>query len=324
MPPEIDPANPAPPIEVDEFAAAFAESNLAPAPEAKPAEPAAPEAPADPAKPAAPAEPADPAKPAAPAAPTPEAPAPADPAPKEAPAAPEGYVSAAEFAALKAQMDALSKAPPAAPAPPAPEAPAPEVKPVYNQSETDFLKKYEEDWPDISQGEALKRRAEYQQLVQHVFDTMSPIIAELRAQTGRVADRTQLEDLETLIPDYHTVRDPAIAWVQSQPPRIKAGFEEVTRSGTPEEVKALIDTWRTMTGYKPPEEAPPPAGAPPAAAAAPTPPVVTKPAPNAALPAAAAAAAAALKPVNTARSQPQAAADPNDFDSAFAEFAAAK
>jgi len=226
-------------------------------------------------------------------------------------------------AALQAQIEALKQelatssvagAPAAAPAP----APA-EPPPTYSQAEQDALAKYREEWPDIANGEALARRAEYQQLVQWVFGQIQPHLDALRQQSGQTFERTQYSSLKELVPDYDDVRDPTLAWIATQPAYLKDAYQKVANEGTPQDVADLIGRFRKETGWVKAGAAPASA---PAAASTPAP-AAQAPAPAAPAPApvnpAVAAAAAALKPVAGSRSQPAAAADPNDFDGAFAE-----
>lgn len=314
MPPEEKEAvvlsAPTPPVETDEFAAAFADLS-APAPVEKPAvavEPSAPAAPVAPESAAAPAVPAAPAEPSTPAAPV----VPESAAAPAASTPPDGYVSAADFAALKAQIDEMKRSPPvAAPTP----APAPEATPVYSTDETAILNKYKEDWPDVAAGEALARRQEYHGLVKYIFDQINPLLTPLLVTTDSIASRTQLQDLEALIPDYHQVRAPVIEWVDKQPEYLKEAFTKVTSTGTPDQIADLVTRFKKDTGWVAPAAAAAAAAAATPAAAAVTPPVVKA----AALPAAAAAAAAALKPVKTSRSEAAGTVDPNDFDAAFKE-----
>lgn len=221
--------------------------------------------------------------------------------------------------ALKAQLEAAQKpAPAAAPAaaPEATPAPAPAPAPIYDDAETTTLAKYREEWPDVAAGEALARRAEYAQLVDHIFGQLRPILANLQTQTETLSTTTQYDTLVKLVPDYDAVRDSVLDWVDKQPDYLQDAYRNVTENGTPQQVADLIGRWRKETGTAAPTPTPTPTPAPaPAAAAAP-----------AAAPAAAAlpAAAASLAPVNTGRTTPTGGPDMNDFDGAFKEFANAK
>lgn len=262
--------------------------------------------------PAAAAEPA----PAAAAPAVPEAPAPANPEPVVNP----------EIAALQAEIAALKAAQTAAPAPAAPTPePAPAAVPVYTDAEAAIIAKYKEDWPDIQAGEALVRRAEYRELVGYVFDQVRQQLAPVMEFTQSQSGRTQYSDLVALVPDYDAVRDKTLEWINAQPAYLKAAYQAVADTGTPADVADLINRFKKETGYVSPTQSAPaaPAAAAPAAAAPAAKPATAKPA--AALPAAAAAAAANLRVVKSGRTEPgTAAADPDDFDAAFAEFSKAK
>lgn len=263
----------------------------------------------------------EPTKPV-PVAPAAEAPA---PSPAPTPAAPVAEVPApdlaAQFAAVQAELAELKKGitPPVAAAP-APAAP-PVVPPTYTTDEQATIDKYLTDWSEVAQGEALMRRAEYQQVVGHVFKVLQPQLeqlAQLQEMVQTQGSRTLYSDLTNLIPDYDAVREPTLAWIQTQPAYLKAAYQRVADEGSAQDVADLIGRFRKETGY-----------AAPAGAAAPAP-SPTPAAPNAALPvkgaaakpavsAAAAAAAALLKPVVSGRSDPPQAQDPGDFDAAWKE-----
>ncbi len=304
--PAADPA-PAPEPE-DNFAAAFeqlaalgpeataAQSGAALAGETPPADPA----PADPA-PADPA-PADPA----PADPAPADPAPADPAPADPAPAPADPAPAATDDLLNRLADLVAKKP-EAPAPAAPAAPAAEVPPVYTADEQSFLDSYEKDWPDVARAEALKRRAEYRELVGFVFQEIAKEFGPVLGTVSTLAERTHLNDLTSQVEDYDAIRDKVVAWVDTQPGYLKAAYTQVVTQGSVDEVVDLIQRYRAATGDV---SAPAPATpATPATPAAPAPGVKE--------------AAAALKPVPSKRTTVAVPADPADFDGAFAEFAKA-
>lgn len=308
-----------PQAERDEFDAAFAELEAgtppaaAPVAEAPAADPVVPAAETPPAEVTPPAE-APPAEITPPAAAEPAAPT----------VAPE---VAAQLAELQARLDAYEKPAPAPEAPPAPTEPPP----LYTAEEQAILDKYNQEWPDVSRGEALIRRGEYAQVVRFIFDQLAPQLAELadlRQAVDRTSTRTQYDEIVDLVPDYDDVRDATLAWIDTQPAYLKAAYQNVANTGTPQDVADLITRFKRETNYAAPAASTPAAqsgGTPPAgvAPAAPVAPAAASPAPNASLPAAAAAAAASLKPVKTGRSEPVSAPDPNDFDAAFAEYAKA-
>lgn len=215
------------------------------------------------------------------------------------------------MAQLEAELAALKTAKEAPP--PAPAAPAPAEQPVYTADEQAIIDKYRTDWPDIAQGEALARRAEYRQLVSYVFDQVRQQIEPIQQFATRQQGRTQYDDIVELVPDYDDVRDKVLEWVETQPEYLKAAFKKVAAEGTPADVADLITRYKKETG-----QAEPAAAAPAAAPAAPAAPAAAPAA--AALPPAAAAAAKSLRVVKSGRSEPTPGSDPNDFDGAFAAF----
>ena len=175
----------------------------------------------------------------------------------------------------------------------------PQPAPLFTPEEIKELEAYEKDWPDVAKAEALRRRAEYSQLISYVFQQVSQRLAPLEQQTAGVSTRSHLNDLYTLIPDYDQVRDPVLAWVDQQPAYIKNAYMQVAQQGTPAEVADLVGRYKQANGVQAPVARAPAAPAP----------QVRK-------------AAAALAPVQSARSNVAETA-PEDFDSAFAAFAKA-
>ncbi len=213
----------------------------------------------------------------------------------------------ARIAALEAQIAALKTSA----ATPEVEPIAAPAAPVYTTDEQATLSKYQTDWPDIAAGEALMRRAEYQQLVGYIFNQvrqqLDPALEFYQKQQGR----TQYQDIVEKVSDYDDVRDKTLAWVETQPAYLKKAYQEVANSGSAADVADLITRFKKETGYvQAPATAP--AAKPIPAASAPV---------AAALPAAAAAAVSSLRVVKSSRSEPAQGADPNDFDAAFEEFA---
>jgi hypothetical protein len=191
---------------------------------------------------------------------------------------------------------------------------------VYSGDEQAAIDAYAKEWPDVMNGERLMRRAEYHQLLNHIYSQLGPRLQALESGVQRTTTRNQYSDIVELVPDYDQVRDATLAWIDSQPAYLKSAYQQVAAQGSPSDVADLITRFKKETNYAP--SAPAAAPAAPAAPAAAAP---AAPAPAArALAPAAAAAAAALKVVKTSRSEPVSAADPDDFDAAFAEFAAKK
>jgi hypothetical protein len=205
----------------------------------------------------------------------------------------------ARFAAL------VKKADPAQPTTqqaPQQQAPSQEEPPIYTPEEAEFLQNYEKDWPDVSKAEALRRRAEYRHLVSYVFREVATQFRPIMETVEVLSQRTHLNDLQSTVTDYEDVRDKVVAWVDTQPTYLQTAYKHVITSGTVEEVADLIDRYKRDTGAQ----------------------IQTAPAPakkEAELPTATRQAAAALAPVSSKRTAVVQAADPNDFESAFASFA---
>lgn len=291
----------------DEAAAAAAAAAPAPAAETPPAE-----------TPPAAAEGDQSAAPPVPAAPSPTDGAPSTdssaPQPGEQPPAEDDYE--ARFKALSAQFEELKNkvnAPPAEPTPAA--APAAEAPPLYGEEEIAFLKKYDEDWPDIARGEALKRRAEYQELVTHVFKEVArvygPMLKEAYEAAQVVNDNTQLDGIRKVHSDYDAIYDDVVKWVDTLPVYFKGRAKEVMESGTVEEVNSMIADFKKATG-RTAQPTTPTATASPAAPAAPAAAGVAQ------LSDAAKKAAKAMGAVDSKRTAGAQADDPNDFDGTWA------
>lgn len=283
----VDPAlvvDPAP--AADPFAEAFEKFGLD---QPAPADPAP--APADPA-------PADPA----PADPAPADPAPADPTPAEPAPAPAPAADPEQEDLLKRLAKLVKEPSEPAPAP----APAPQEAPLFSEEETKVLQDYEKDWPDVARAEALRRRAEYRQLVGYVFQEVSKVYQPYMEMVNQLADHTQLQQIQTAVPDYNDVRGQVVDWVNKQPTYLQVAYKHVINNGTADEVTDLIHRFKADTGVSP------------AAQAAPVP-AAKKPATE--LPPVAKQAAAALAPVSSKRTVVPASNELSNFDDAFAAFA---
>jgi hypothetical protein len=253
--------------------------------------------------------------------------APAAKTPEEIAAEEAAAVAAApdwksEIDQLKSNLAAERAAREAAAAEAAKPAPA-QVKelPLYSADEQAVLTKYQEDWPDVSKAEALMRRAEYKDLVGYIFQQVRAELAPLQDFVSTQAPRTQYSEITKLVPDYDDVRDKALAWVDSQPAYLKAAYKQVTDGGSPEEVADLLNRFKKETNYASPA-APTPSASPAAGAATSTTPAAPAKPAAPALPAAATKAAAKLAVVKTGRTEQESGTSDDDFDGAFAKYAA--
>ncbi len=296
-PPAQDPPAPAPaepPVPAtDAFAEAWANELTPP-----PADPPAPAAPA------APAEPPVPAAPEVPATPAPETP------PAALPTADDIVRGLAE--ALKGQPAPVPHAVEQTPAP----------VPLYTPEDETAIENYRENWPDVAKAEQLLRRAEYHDLMKFMFTQVATHVAplfKLQDTVAAIGNNLHTDQLTKLVPDYAPPMEDAVnAWIDTQPSYLHAPYKTVMQTGTPEEVADLIGRYRATTGTPPAPAAP--AAPAPAAPAAPAPAAPVKPVTE--LSRAAKQAAESLAPVSGDRSQVPAGEDQQDFDSAFARYAA--
>jgi dihydroneopterin aldolase len=217
----------------------------------------------------------------------------------EAPEVPEASTSPTDDELL-ARLVALAKQAPETPK--EPEAPAPAAEPdIYTAEEKTFLSEYEKDWPDVAKAEALRRRSEYRDLVNHVFSEVAKELGPIAETMRTLAERAHLTDLHEKVEDYDTVRENVIEWVNNQPAYLQNAYKEVIQHGTPDEVADLVSRYK--------KEATPA-----------TPPAKSSKA-ETELPASTKQAVAALAPVSSKRSTIVQADDPNDFEGAFEAFA---
>lgn len=172
----------------------------------------------------------------------------------------------------------------------------------YTTDELSFLENYTKDFPDVAKAEALIRRGEYQTIVQYVFQEITKELKPLAQQLRSLSERTQLGDIQAAVPDYNDLREKVIEWAGKQPAYLQPAYNHVIQNGTVDEVKDLIERYRTASGIKiVPEQ------------------VAEKT--ETELPAATKKAAAALAPVSSKRTAVVSTSSPDDFDGAFAEAA---
>lgn len=182
-----------------------------------------------------------------------------------------------------------------------------EPESIYSEEEQAALQDYEKEWPDVARGESLKRRAEYRQLVDYVFNEIAQHIIPMRETVQTLSQRTHLQDLQSAVGDYDVVRDDVVNWVETQPAYLQSAYKHVIDNGTVDEVADLITRYKAETGrVQQPQQ---PAAARPARKKETELPATTKQA------------AASLAPVSSKRSVVPQGDDPNDFASAFEAFA---
>lgn len=228
-------------------------------------------------------------------------------------AAGEPAASAQDIVAQLAEALKQNAQPAAQPATQPAAQPAAEEPPLYNDQELAVIADYEKNWPDVAAAEALKRRAEYADLISFVFKAVAEHFNPKLEQITVLSNLAHEQQLRAAVPDYTPDLETQVAqWVDTQPPYLQAAMKQVMQSGTSEEVADLIGRYRAATGVQPAQSAAPAAPAPKAPPAA----------PKTELSSAAMQAAESLAPVSGERSAVPQGEDPGDFDSAFQKYAA--
>lgn len=187
---------------------------------------------------------------------------------------------------------------------------------IYAADEKEFLATYEKDWPDVTKGEALKRRAEYAELVKHIFGEIARVYDPLVMRGAQAADTVAETNTLNAILAAHADYDDAmyndvLKWAEGLTGTRKRIVEAVIAEGEPSELVELISDFKTATGRKPRVVAGTDNSAPAAS--------VTE------LSAKAKQAAKALGVVDSKRTAPVSGQpDPNDFDSAWEDAVGSK
>ena len=171
---------------------------------------------------------------------------------------------------------------------------------VYNDEEREFLSNYEKEWPEVHRAEALRRKAEYHDLLQYVFTEIAQKFNPIAQTVENLAVRAQLGDIKSGANDYEEIRDDVVAWVDTQPDYLQSAYKAVMKSGTAEEVIDLIDRFRKETGRVQAPAAPEKKAEPSDEAKK---------------------AARSMAPVSSKRSTVPQGDDPNDYEGAFKRFA---
>jgi hypothetical protein len=219
------------------------------------------------------------------------------------------------------ELQAKTKAAPATEAAPPPEAAPPDVAPaatpaaapapMFSAEEMEFLSSYDKEWADVIRGESLKRRAEYSQLVGHVFREISRVYGPLVEQGARaaetVAQTSTLVAIRSVHSDYDdSMYESVVEWANGLSGYRKTLANGIIENGEPQDVIDLISEYKSAKGLSKPRVV--------AGPAAPATPAVAP------LSAPAKKAAQALGVVETKRTAATTnPADARDFDAAWSE-----
>ena len=173
---------------------------------------------------------------------------------------------------------------------------------VLTNDEIGVVSNYMKEFPEQARAESLRRKAEYNALVTHIYGEVSKVLTPLQEELAELRAERHLAQLQQAQPEYPKLRDPVIKWVDSQPAFLQDAYKRVIEEGTVDEINTLIERYKAETGMTAQRPAPKP---------------------DTELPPAAKKAAAALAPVSSKRTAAAQAPSPDDFDGAFSEASAA-
>lgn len=177
-------------------------------------------------------------------------------------------------------------------------------EPYLTQEDVKFYQDFEKDWPDVARAQQLYGQKLARDIIGYVFQEVAKEIRPALDSIQTVSERTHLSDIYDRVEDYNDVRDKVVEWAAKQPAYLQPAYKHVIEQGTVDEVVDLINRYKQEAGIRP---------------TAPAAPVSRRT--ETELPTATKQAAASLAPVSSKRSAIIQGVDPNDFESAFSEFA---
>jgi hypothetical protein len=197
---------------------------------------------------------------------------------------------------------------------------APAEVPVVPYIADDFLsaeakasvEKFKADWPDDWRAVQSMYQSEVQAQVANaqnvLIKQLNSVLAPLFQSAEKAEVNTHMNTIRSAHSDFDAVLPEVRTWVAGQPAFLQSAYDAVLKTGSAKDVVDLVSLYKGASGTS--------SAAPtPASTTAPTLRVVTTPKPGVD-PAAVAATAAVPAAL---RAKPTAAADPNDFASAFDE-----
>jgi len=172
----------------------------------------------------------------------------------------------AEFERLKVENEVLKTAPKPKPEPVAEPAQdfkmpdPPTAKSVLTDEEMGVVTAYDDEWPDVSKAEALKRKVDiavmedriYREVataLQGVLGTVNPIVQSVQ----QTANQKHYATIEAAHPDYLAVVAEIDGWIEKQPAYLKKAMSEVLDSGSAVEVNDLFARFKQETGRVAPQ-----------------------------------------------------------------------
>jgi hypothetical protein len=227
-------------------------------------------------------------------APAPEAsPAPAPAAPPAPPVVDPMAAMAAQLKAMEQRLAEATKQPPA-PAPPAqPAKPA-----ALSAEDQETLDAVEEDWPTLNKAMQLRIQQLEAKILAAVDERVAKVdkmVAPMAATAAETAQEKFMAAVLAKHADATTLLPQVEQWIATLPQLMQKSYNAVLDYGSPADVAALYDAYKTLHAI--PKAAPAPAAP------------ATDPDKERRL--------AGMEGVRPARSGVSAEADPNDFDGAF-------
>ncbi len=194
---------------------------------------------------------------------------------------------------------------------------------AFTDEEKTFLADYEKEWGDVSKGESIKRKAEYVNLVNHIFKQVhayvEPRLRQALQTSEQFAETNALGIIHKTHSDYDdAMHDAVTAWANGLTGFRKRAALDTIESGEPDDVVDLLTEYKQATGKAQPKVVVDNSKT--TTNGKSTPAATKTPLSSAAKAAAAAIAAPVAKRSATGVAQ----ADPDDFDGAWGEAIGAK
>jgi hypothetical protein len=124
---------------------------------------------------------------------------------------------------------------------------------LYTADEQAAIAEYQKDWPGVSQGERLIRRAEYSSLVAHIFNEVKrvydPLVQRALVTADNFESTTMVGEIRKAHADYtDALHDEVVAWAGTLKGMRRAVAEKIIEEGEPQEVVDLISEFKQATG----------------------------------------------------------------------------
>lgn len=179
-------------------------------------------------------------------------------------------------------------------------------EPLLSDTEKAAMTELESEWPELNAGLEVKLKVIKNEIAAQIRNELANFqktLAPALSTVGKIEADTFRSQLLSAHADTDTIFPQVEAWVNTQPERIKAAYNDIIDTGTAQEVSALFTMYKQVAGVTTPMSAQPPVTA--------KKPVVVPPSAEKTK------RLDQLSAVRTERTGVSAEIDPNDFDSAF-------